>query len=88
MVQTAKQEWKNQPSGTLGLVKQERTVSRERERTGSTKSVKSRQDTGRTGDRTMIRKQREYGKRQRQKKTTTGVLLQEQCHSKRWKQEV
>ena len=27
-------------------------VSRERERTGSTKSVQSRQDTGRTGDRT------------------------------------
>ena len=36
----------------------------------------------------MMWKQRGYGKTQRQKKTTTGVLLQEQRHSKGWKQEV
>ena len=43
MVQTLKQEWKNRPSGTPGLVQQDRMVSGERERTGSTKSMQSRQ---------------------------------------------
>ena len=43
VVQTEKQEWKNQPSGAPGLVRQNRRVSRERERTGSTKSLQSRQ---------------------------------------------
>ena len=32
VVQTAKREWKNRPSGTLTLVRQDRMVSRERER--------------------------------------------------------
>ena len=50
VVQTVKQEWKNRLSGTPGLARQARTVSRERKRTGSTKSVQNRQGTGRTGD--------------------------------------
>ena len=48
---TAKREWKNQSSGTPGLVRQEMPVSRERERTGST--IQNRQDTGRTGEGTF-----------------------------------
>ena len=41
VVQTEKQEWKNQPSGAPELVRRE--VSGERERTGSTNSLRSRQ---------------------------------------------
>ena len=63
----------------------ERTVSRERKRTGSTKSVhigriQEEQETESAVD--MMWKQRGYGERQRQNKTTTGVLLREQRHSK------
>ena len=43
VVQTAKREWKNLLSGTPGLVRQVRTVSGERERTGPIKSWRSRQ---------------------------------------------
>ena len=43
VAQTAKREWKNRPSGTLTLVRRDRTVSRESERTGSIKSQRSRQ---------------------------------------------
>ena len=41
VVQTAKQEWKNLLSVAQGQVRQNRTVSGERERTGSTKSLQS-----------------------------------------------
>ena len=43
MVQTSKREWKNQPLGTPGLVRRDRTVSVEREKTSSIKSWRSRQ---------------------------------------------
>ena len=43
VVQTVKREWKNEPSGTPTLVRQDRTVSRERERANSLKTRRSRQ---------------------------------------------
>ena len=43
VVQTVKREWKNLLSATPGIVRRDRTVSGERERTGSIKSRRSRQ---------------------------------------------
>ena len=98
MVQTAKREWTNQPSGTPELVKQKRTVSRERERKGSTKYVQSRQDTGRTGDGTSSRYDAETERIWRETETeednnrsiiTRAASLERICkNSKGWKQEV
>ena len=41
VVQTEKKEWRYQPFGTPGLMRQDRTVSGVRERTGSIKSRRS-----------------------------------------------
>ena len=43
VVQTAKREWKNRPSGALGLVRPDKMVSGERERARTTKFLQSRQ---------------------------------------------
>ena len=89
LVQTVKQEWRNPFSRTPGLVKGDRTETRKREKTGSTKCKQSRKDTGRTMKTESGASSREIWQETGNKeKTRTEVLSEEQCSLKGWKQEV